>query len=236
MDSITSNPYAAPEVTDLPTPVEARFICPNLSAFLWRGFYAALLVAPFNAAYQLFQHYVGINFLGSRAYVASASFVSIGLVALGDGLTAIMCWQLLRGRNQMLIVLVATVGLRIISVVCQSFLFFGGFSGNGSAILLNLLFSVHYGLPAMFITLLFLRMLNRRISWWVYPTAYAISSAAALILQATTRLAIAELFGLIHAPHTAWLSITSQTGWLCILAAALWFSLRLSRPSITRSA
>jgi hypothetical protein len=234
MDHVSSNPYAAPETMELPTVADVPFVCPNLSKFLWRGFCAALLIAPFNVAYQLFQQSVGINYLGSTAYVASSSVVSIALVALGDGLIAMMCWQLFRGRDRMLIIFVATAGLRVLAVLCQSFLFLG-LPGNTRSVWHLLLFSLHYGPPPVLITLLFMQLLNRRGSWWVYPSVYFISTIAVTFLQSTIRLALAAVFGAVNAGALTSLLLL-QSVWLCVLAATLWFGLRLSRSAVTRSA
>lgn len=99
-------------------------------------------MAPFNAAYQLFQHNAGINYCGSSAYVAISSFAGIGLVAVGEGLTWMLCWQILRRRDRILTVFIASAGLRVLAVLFQ-YVCFLGVGSNPVPVWHLLLFSLH---------------------------------------------------------------------------------------------
>lgn len=234
MDHVASNPYATPEIIELRMPEETRFVCPILSAFLWRGLYAAMLILPFNAAYQFLQHEVGINYVGPRAYVAISSIAGIGFVAVGDGLTAMLCWQILRRRDRLLTVFVVSAGLRVLSVLCQ-YVCFLGVGSSPDAVWRLLLVSLHYGPPPVLISLLIMRLLNRHICWWGYLTVYVGASTPAAVPQSIIVMAFAGLFRSVYAAAIA-SQLLNQTCWPCVLAAAIWFTIRLSRPSITRSA
>ena len=154
------NPYKAPQAVDLPAVLPIQLKQTGLSTFLFAGLYAALLMAPLIAVYQWNGHIVGLKIIASTWNVFIFSWSGIGVAALRDGLTAMMCWKTVANRLRFVPLIAASVGGRILAALLQS------------AVLVNLqknlsnlesiaVVSLHYGVPPVVITAVFLRLSNR---------------------------------------------------------------------------
>ncbi len=237
MNTVDENPYAPPTAQELPTPPKVSVEQPRLGAFLLQGLYAALMTAPLNAmscgAIQFTGRKVAVSFYGN----AALSFVAVGIEAVGDGLTAMLCWSLVKNQPRSLTVFAAGAGSRILAILCQGVLAIG-MDWDFSAIPQFMLYGLIYGVPSLFLTLIFLRMLNRRASFWFYPTVFIAAPVAVYMLDATVCVIGEAASNLLGTPGmvTAICAETTREGlYLCILAATLWFSVRASEPAVTQS-
>lgn len=239
MNARDENPYAALNVAELPATTDVPLELPGLPKFLLQGLYAALLTAPFNAAYfgviQLMGLPVTISFMGHVGY----SIVGTAIAALGDGLTAMLCWRIVKNEPRSLTLFAAGMGTRILAILCQGVMA-TGLHWNFSTLPRFMIFGLCYGLPSLFLTVVFLRLLNRGVSLWVYPTVFIAASAGGYVLNLTIFVIYFEgttkLFGLLGLaraiPHGIFVNLATDVLFLCVLAAILWFGVRVSRPTL----
>ena len=241
LDACEDNPYAAPTTVELAAMPATRWEQPGPAVFMLRGFYAAMLTAPFIAVYHMITHTAaGLKFGAAKWYLSGGWYVSgisvagLGIAALGDGLTAVMCWKIVTNRPRSLPLVAAAVGARILAALLQS------------AVLVNVqkfptgveyfaAVSLHYGVPSIVLTAVFLRLSNRRVSFWVYPTIYIAASVAGPMLSRSTWMIVTSMFGVVGTAGMVIVNTASQCLFLCFLAAALWFGVRVSLPTLTPS-
>lgn len=237
LDACDDNPYeapGAPGAAELPAMARVQLKPPGLAAFVLAGLYAALLTAPLIAVYQLTGYTVGLKFIASSWYVAVFSCTGMGIAALGDGLTAIMCWKTVANRPRSVPLIAAAVGGRILAALLQ-----GAVLVNAQKSVSNVNYiaavSLHYGVPSVILTAVSLRLSNRRVSFWVYPTIYIAASVAGPMLSRSTWMIVTSMFGIVGTAERVFVNTASQSLYLCFLAAALWFGVRVSRPTLTPS-
>ena len=204
---------------------------PCLREFLLQGFYAALLTAPFRAGYFGAIQYIGWKVTRPLYERVGLSIVEIGIAAVGDGLIAMLCWKIVTNQPRSLTLFAAGMGSRILAILCQRILAIS-MKWDFSTLPNFIIFGLCYGLPPLFLTFVFLRLLNRGISWWVYATVFIAASVGYWILNVCISAVRGEFIGNSGIVNAVCVRPARECLFLCVLAAALWFSLKLSRPAV----
>lgn len=228
------NPYAAPNVAELPATTDVPLEHPGLPKFLLQGLYVALLMAPFIALHQSMGQSVGLklaipSFFGN----VSLSVAGIYVAALGDGLTAMLCWRIVKNEPSSLTPFAAGMGTRILAILCHVVVAMA-MKWQASAVPYFIVLGLYFGLPSLFLTMVFLRLLNRGISWWVYPTVFFAASLVGFMFNLVE--AGRQLYGAPSLFLGEVFSIARDALFLCVLAAILWFGVRVSRPTFNPTA
>ena len=236
LDACEDNPYEAPQAGDLPAVLPIQLKPTGLATFLLAGLYAALLMAPLIAVHWWNGHILGLKIIAPKwnVPVYFFSWAGIWIAALGDGLTAMMCWKTVANRPRFVPLIAASVGGRILASLLQSTVSFN-LQKNLSNVESIAVVSLHYGVPPVVITGVFLRLSNRRVSFWVYPTIYIAASVAGPMLMRSVRMFVMFMFGRVGIAEFYLIQTVSQSLFLGVLAAALWFGVRVSRPTLTPS-
>ncbi len=235
LDECEDNPYKAPQAGDLPAVLPIQLKPTGLATFLLAGLYAAMLMAPVFAVYWWNGHQlVGLKIIDSKWNVFIFSWAGIGIRALGNGLTVMMCWKTVANRPRFVPLIAASVGGQILASLLQSAAIFN-FQKNLSNVESIAVVSLHYGVPPVVLTAVFLRLSNRRVSFWVYPTIYIAASVAGFMLTRSVQMFVVFMFGRVGSAEFYFIQTASQSLYLCFLAAALWFGVRVSLPTVTRS-
>ena len=235
LDECEDNPYEAPQAGDLPAVLAIQLKPTGLATFLLAGLYAALLMAPVIAVYWWNGHHiVGLKIIASKWNVFIFSWGRIGIAALGDGLTAMMCWKTVVNRPRFVPLIAASVGGRILASLLQSAVHFN-LQKNLSNVESIAVVSLYYGVPPVVLTAVFLRLSNHRVSFWVYPTIYIAASVAGPMLRRSVQMFVMFMFGRVGSAEFIFILTVSESLFLCFLAAVLWFGVRVSQPTLTPS-
>jgi len=234
MNAGDENPYAASNAVGLSATTDVPSEHPGLPKFLLQGLYAALLTAPFRAAYFGVINLVGLDFVIPFLGRVGYSIVGTVIDAFGDGLTAMLCWKTVKNEPRSLTLFATGMGTRILAILCQGVVA-TGMHWDFSALPRFIIFGLCYGLPSLFLTFAFLRLLNRRVLFWIYPTVFVAASIGAYMLGLTMRVISEELFGITGMlwVRVSCSMIASDGLFLCVLAVILWFGVKVSQPTLT---
>ena len=156
LDECDDNPYEAPCAAEQTAIAKVQLKPRGLATFILRGIYAAMLTAPIIAVHQVIAQTVGLKFITSFWHVAIYSWAGMGIAALGDGLTAIMCWKTVANRPRIVPLIAAAVVGRILAALLQ-----GSVLANIQMDVSNVEYiaavSLHYGVPPVVLTWVFIR-------------------------------------------------------------------------------
>ncbi len=145
-----------------------------------------------------------------------------------------LCWKIVTNRRRSLTLFAAGMGTRILAILCQGVVA-TGLHWDFSAVPQFMMSGLCYGLSPLFLTLIFLRLLNRRVLFWVYPIVFVAASIAPYVLYRTIWVISEELFGITGMSwvRTMCSRLASDSLFLCVLAAILWFGVKVSEPKLT---